>query len=394
MIIDGELDRGSNRRRRVLIAYKYIPQYRQVFFEGLRDRLAEKRIELDLVYGDPVEGESEKLDAVYINWATHMPNRMIRVLGKNFIYQPIMKLARSYDLVIVEQANRLLVNPILLCMNKLRLTRVAYWGHGKDFQGGDSLVERLFKRVLIPHAHWWFAYNEVSASVVREAGYPDERITRVMNTIDSERLKKALSEVSLQEVEECRRRIGLTGNNVCIYIGGMYANKRIPFLLEACERARERIPDFEIVFLGGGVDRPLADAFAAKHDWAVSCGPVFGREKAIYMKLAKLLLMPGLVGLAIIDAFAAEIPIVTTNVPYHSPEIEYLNSGKNGEMIFGAGDVEQYADRIVSLLRDESYLGHLRAGCRQAAETYTMEAMVNRFADGVMAALDGDGALT
>ena len=115
------------------------------------------------------------------------------------------------------------------------------------------------------------------------------------------------------------------------------------------------------------------------------CGPTFGREKAINLKLAKLLLMPGLVGLAIIDAFAAQVPIVTTNVPYHSPEIDYLIDGVNGEMT--ADNKEDYADRIVSLLRDENRLSDLRSGCREAARKYAMDAMVTKFAAGVLGAL-------
>jgi L-malate glycosyltransferase len=40
------------------------------------------------------------------------------------------------------------------------------------------------------------------------------------------------------------------------------------------------------------------------------------------------MLMPGLVGLAVLDAFADGIPRVTTVIEYHSPEIEYLVPGR------------------------------------------------------------------
>jgi glycosyltransferase involved in cell wall biosynthesis len=373
---------------RVMIAYKYVPQYRQAFFEGLRKRLARDRVDLDLIYGDPAGDDVRKSDAVAPAWAVHVSSKHFGLGARKLTYQPIARRSSSYDLVIVEQANKLLVNPILLGMNGLGLTRVAFWGHGKDFQGDDHFVMRSLKRAMLPRVHWWFAYNDVSAAVVRAAGFPDERITRVMNTIDNEALKKSLEGITHEEVERHRHKLGLRGQNVCIYVGAMYGKKRLPFLLEACERVRRQIPDFEIVFLGSGIDRALVDAFAAKHTWAKACGPTFGREKAIALKLAKLFLMPGLLGLAIIDTFAAEVPVVTTAVPYHSPEIEYLIDGVNGEIVPSADSVADYADRIVALLRDEGRRAILRSGCRAAARKYTMRAMVDRFADGVLGALE------
>jgi glycosyltransferase involved in cell wall biosynthesis len=373
--------------QRVLVASKFVTQYREALYEGLRLRLSEHDVKFDLAYGDPIGDDAKKADSVRLEWAIHVPNKYVSIGNRRLIYQPVAKLSASYDLVIVEQATKLLVNPILLAMNRLKITRVAFWGHGKDFQGGDGLLARRLKRALIPHVHWWFAYNELSAAVVREAGYPDERITRVMNTIDNETLRTFLDEVTPEEVEQHREKLGLCGKNVCVYVGGMYDKKRLPFLLEACVLIRREIPDFEVVFLGSGVDRPLVDQFASKHRWARSCGPTFGRQKAVNLKLAKLLLMPGLVGLAIIDAFTAKVPIVTTRVDYHSPEIDYLIDGVNGEMILASESASDYANAVVSLLRSEERLAILRNGCEVASQKYTMNSMVNRFADGILSAL-------
>jgi glycosyltransferase involved in cell wall biosynthesis len=208
-----------------------------------------------------------------------------------------------------------------------------------------------------------------------------------MNTIDNEALKSYLNELTPEETEQHRRKLGLHGRNVCAYVGGMYEKKRLPYLFAACEQLRYQIPDFEIVLMGSGVDRPLVDCFASKHSWAIACGPTFGREKALTLSLAKLLLMPGLVGLAIIDAFTAEVPIVTTDVPYHSPEIDYLINGVNGKMIPTTDSVSDYVAAVVSLLSNHGRLAALREGCRASAGEYTMNSMVTRFTDGVLNAL-------
>ena len=43
---------------------------------------------------------------------------------------------------------------------------------------------------------------------------------------------------------------------------------------------------------------------------------------------ANLMLIPGLVGLAVVDSFAAQCPVVTTDFRGHSPEFEYIEWDK------------------------------------------------------------------
>ncbi len=374
--------------KRVLIVYKYVPQYRETFFNQLRSRLADSGIDLVLVYGDPTLSEALKRDAVRLSWAVYVRSRVVRLSARtNLIYQPVVSLASDCDLVIVEQANRLLVNPVLLLLCKAGLAKLAFWGHGSNFQGEDTLAARWVKSLMARHVSWWFAYNELSAKTVEALGFPRRRITRVMNTIDSRGLAEALASVSDGEISEVQRRLGLSDSPVCLYIGGMYKLKRLDFLLDACNLIHAKMPEFRMVFVGSGVEAYKVEEFAAEHEWCRFVGAQFDRGKALYLRLAQLLLMPGLLGLAIIDSFVAGVPVVTTNVPYHSPEVEYLRSGDNGVMVDSPGDAAAYASKVVDLLRDDQALLHLRLGCARSAETYSMERMVERFSQGIQEAL-------
>jgi glycosyltransferase involved in cell wall biosynthesis len=373
--------------RKVLIAYKYVPQYRAPFFDQLRDKLAADDIELTLVYGDPTPSEATKKDASKLPWATYLPSRSFVIRGSHLLYQPFLRLSKDFDLIIVEQANRLLINPLLILLHRLGLRHVAYWGHGKNFQTREPGLARWLKNYLATNVGWWFAYNETSAKVVMELGYPSERITRVMNTIDNQKLANDLASVTDAEVEALRARMGIDTSNVCLYIGGMYDLKRLDFLFEALLEIKHRIPDFRMIFLGSGVDKHKAEAFVQQHTWCSFEGSRFGREKATYMKLGKLILMPGLVGLAIIDSFVAGLPIVTTDLNYHSPEIEYLQSGRNGVMVQAADDASAYAVRVSDLLQNDAALQKLREGCAASAEEYSMAQMVERFSNGIKEAL-------
>ena len=106
-----------------------------------------------------------------------------------------------------------------------------------------------------------------------------------------------------------------------------------------------------------------------------------------YFLLAKLALMPGGVGLGVLDSFVLDTPMVTTDVSYQGPEIEYLLDGVNGLVVAGDPGPREYASAVVSTLRDDALLARLRQGCRERRELYTIEAMVENFAAGVRAAL-------
>ena len=78
--------------------------------------------------------------------------------------------------------------------------------------------------------------------------------------------------------------------------------------------------------------------------------------------------MPGLVGLAVVDSFAAGCPLVTVDLDLHSPEIEYLRDGVNGVCLPGGTGPAAYAEAVADLLDDPARLEVLREGCREAAD--------------------------
>ena len=106
----------------------------------------------------------------------------------------------------------------------------------------------------------------------------------------------------------------------------------------------------------------------------------------MYFRLARLCLLPGAVGLAIVDAMAYETPLLTTRSPDHGPEIGYLDPGENGWMTDCLS--EDYAAAINHLLSDADLRMRLVEGCRRTASRITLGNMVERFRWGVVSALE------
>jgi len=141
-----------------------------------------------------------------------------------------------------------------------------------------------------------------------------------------------------------------------------------------------------MIFLGAGPEEDKIKCAAEELKWCHYIGPKFNNDKVPFFKLADVFFMPGLVGLAILDSFAMQTPIITTNYQYHSPEIEYLENGINGLMV--ENDIEIYSNSVVYLLMDDKRLKKLKGNCKESAGKYTIENMVKNFHDGIIKALN------
>lgn len=373
---------------KIAIIYKTIPHYRRDFYNRLRKTLAEENVDLLLLYGQPSRRDALKNDTIDLEWAVKVPSKIFELGRSEFYWQPVLHYLKDVDLVIVEQASKLLVNYILLIQNWLGIRKLAFWGHGKNFQetSANPLGEWI-KRQISNRVHWWFAYNEMSARVVREIGFSGERITLVQNAVDTHFLSRTLQDLAPAQIEKVRQELNLYSTNVGIYAGGLYPEKRIPFLLEALQLIRQQVTDFEMIFIGDGMQADVVKQFSAQFPWIHYVGPKFDSEKVPYYAISKVFLMPSLIGLSILDTFALETPLVTTNAVGHGPEIEYLENNINGIMVDDAVNPQVYANVVTHLLSNEKTRQELIRGCRAAKSNYTVENMVERFADGILCAL-------
>lgn len=374
-------------RARVVYAFPTSHRFRVPFHKQLRAELAARDIDYDYLF-DPHDDNDRKGDTHAIDWATPVRQTNIRVGRRVLKLQHAWKAAAGADLLIVQQQNSLLFNYLAQLGLVPEVNKVALFGHGRNFQAErpDALRER-FKRYWASKADWWFCYTERSADVVAGHGFPRERITVFNNAIDTSAIGRELAAIDAVEQEQLRQHLFGGTRMVGLHLGGLYREKRVAFLLNAAAAVRRQVPDFHLLVIGGGPEAELIRAAAGRHDWIYYAGPKFGAEKSLLVSLARVQLMPGLVGLGILDSFAYGTPLVTTNVPFHSPEIAYLENGTNGVMVADPEDVAGYAAAVVRVLTDDAYRAAMQAGARAALRTYSMENMVRRFADGVVQVL-------
>lgn len=371
--------------KKVVIIQRTLVHYRKEFFNGLKTALDKEGVELTLIYGKQTREEGLKKDEIDLEWSKCIPNVAIGIGNKTLTWQPCLKELRDKDLVIVESANKLILNYILMIVRKYSKIKLGFWGHGRNMQDAPDSLGNRFKYLFIKQCDWWFAYTQGVKNFLIEKGYPEGQITAVQNAIDTQSLQDFYARVTDAEIEAIREELELQGNHIGIFCGGIYPEKRIDFLLECCIKIKEKIPTFEMLFIGAGMDSPKVIKAAIQYPWIHYLGTKLGEHRVKYFKISSLFLMPGLVGLGILDSFAFETPIVTTNYEFHSPEIEYLEHGYNG--IVTENTVEAYSNTVAKILL-EGGDQPMRENCRLSARKYTIEQMVDNFKSGILKALN------
>lgn len=374
---------------RVIIVQRILSKYRVPFFEELRRCLIKDNIKFEFIHGI---GNAEDQKRGYVGslpWAKVISERYFSFGKTGFVFQPYGKYLKDADLVIVQQEMRWLLNYWLL-LSPNRPFKLAFWGHGYNHQAPLNSFDNKIKKVFLKKVDWWFAYTQGVAGWIKAQGFSPEQVSVVQNSIDTRKMQSIMDGVSSAEIAAFRKRNNIDGAaKVGLFCSGMYPEKRLDFLLEACREVKNKIPSFHMIFIGAGPQEGIAKRACAQTPWMHYLGPQYEREKILAFLASDIMLMPGLVGLNILDCFVAGIPLITTAYPYHSPEIEYLVSGVNGAIT--ENDLSAYTDAVAGLLENTGKLDLLKRGCAVSAQQYSMENMVANFHKGIQDCLDFQG---
>jgi glycosyltransferase involved in cell wall biosynthesis len=372
----------------VLFVCEWIPRYQLRFFASLRSELEDRDVRLVVVQGDPPGQTALRRDAGRLDWAIHRPNKYLPIGRRRLVWQPASREARASELVVVDQASRMLFNYWLLARQARGGVKMALLGHGANLNvARASRIGERVKAAVSRRPHWWFAYTEGARERVESLGYPGDRITVVQNSALSVDARTAIKSVTEGDMAGLRGELRLGDGPVALFLGSLYKEKRWRYLLDATRQVSARRPGFMLVIAGDGPDRKAILELAAGREDVRVVGRADGARKATLLRAADLLLMPGAVGLAVTDAFAAGIPIITTAGPTHGPEFEYLEDWANARILPASATAAQYGDVVLETLDSPELLDTLSAGARESGAVYTQEAMVTRFTDGIARAL-------
>ena len=164
--------------------------------------------------------------------------------------------------------------------------------------------------------------------------------------------------------EAIKQKYGIKESKVVLYVSRLKESKKIGLLLDALAN----VDNVAVVAMGAGITPELQNKFDSAPN-LYYLGQKYGDEGNEVWAMGDVFSIPVSVGLGINEAIFWGMPTVTM-AGFQPPEIYYLKEGKTG---FITKNEVEYKERLLALLRDESYLAYMQQEC---AKEYEREASI------------------
>jgi glycosyltransferase involved in cell wall biosynthesis len=376
---------------KVALSYRVIWHWRLPIFKRLAARPG---TEFRAFYGSDHPG-TKTVSAKNIEGIDHRRLFTLRINSKyhgeriTFSFCPtlLIHLARFRpDVILTEGGSNILNNFLIFFYAGLTGTPVVWWTLGPRLgEGRMSLLQRIFRRTVVAmerRSASLLGYSTLATRYFDEQGYPKEDQFQLVNCVDTDLVARQ-REAAREQVEPLRRKLGLEGKKVLLYVGEIANTKRLEDLIDVYARLRQKHLDLRLVIVGDGEHRPALEEHArrAGAEDVIFTGRVIEGVSA-YFLLGDVFVLPGLGGLAISQAMAHSLPVIATKAD--GCELDLVEDGQNGYILTPGDQDRMYAvlDQIVS---DAEVLRKMSDHSRWIIDN---KYNINTYMDALIAALD------
>ena len=306
------------------------------------------------------------------------------------IVLPLLLAARDlsrYDVVVFHSYLGWAFHLLRRWLDSRSRVKTLTWFHGleplyhravsEEYRRTGRVISRRFRllhHVLLPHllklscrrSEAVLCFNSTEAAYLAKQGWATaDRIHRVTNGVE------AGCFVSRRHRPVARR---------LLFVGQWLPAKGTRYLIEAFT-ALAAIGDFELACVGTGASvESIRQEFPAVVRSSVSVLPRVDREQLYEeLRLADVFVFPTLsegFSCALLEAMAAELPVVTTPV---GAAVDFIATGRNG-VIVPCGNVASLVAAVTRMAGDIQTRTTLGASARQTALRFTVEASCADFA--------------
>src|SRR5262245_4114985 len=366
----------------VVVVQPTLPRYRWPLFE----RLASRVDSLTVVHGHRrLPGETvspgHRLKGVSTIAVGH------EVLGPVFWMPTMWHVAgdRRWNLAVFGWNARYAHLPASLIRARRLGTGVVLWGHGYS-TSDDGSLRRTYRNHLARWADAVVTYNHGAARKLIDEGMAADRVFVAPNALDGDAIERAMQSWNdrPEALREFQARLGVQGCPIALHVSRLKNARRLRTLVDTWTRIVAILPRARLVIVGDGPARNDLDSMVRESGLSgsiIPVGPAYDEhEVAPYFMMARLLLHPVKIGLALNHAMGYGVPVATFADPAHqNPEFEALQDGVNG-VLAADGDVDALARRAVEVLGDERLAARLGTGARETMHTrYALDTMVDGF---------------
>ncbi|HEY3755721.1 MAG TPA: glycosyltransferase family 4 protein [Opitutaceae bacterium] len=245
-----------------------------------------------------------------------------------------------------------------------------YQPKNRGFDWGKICGALLRSRDLLDRGDAIFTGNAEAASLVRRH-HPLRRVIVHPHSIDL----RAYQHDHRLEAESAYPRI--RGRDLILAVGRIDPAKNQAWLVEHWPETAKRLPNAHLMLVGAATDvtylhavQRRIDILGLRDHITIAGGLPSGDPRLTgLMQAARAMVLPSLAesfGLVILDAWAAETPIIAARNPGAESLIEH---GRNG-LLFQLHERQEYLDCVVGAVKDPSFTARLIAGGRQSVSEF------------------------
>jgi 1,2-diacylglycerol 3-alpha-glucosyltransferase len=304
------------------------------------------------------------------------------------------------DVVLALNNTTQLTEYLALFICKLMGIKFVWWTHGFNHH---QLKNQFFQSIKKKYALSFLSkgdsiitFSPAGKDYLVKNNIRAAKIFTASNTLDTDKLKKLKKSLSvnfnkeqflLSKFPDYKES---ADSVVLLFSGRLNINKKVDNAIRTVKLLNDRGVCARLLIVGDGKEKEALVTLAASlnlHDRIYFAGSVFGDELVTpYFLASDLFIMPGYIGLAIVHAFAFDLPVITEDIKIHSPEIQYLKPGVNGCFV-KENNAADMADTIMAINNDHTYLNKLKRGTK---ESVSNEANIHKMLSNMNAALFRD----
>ncbi|GHA46106.1 hypothetical protein GCM10007103_28980 [Salinimicrobium marinum] len=333
--------------KKVAIVYPYLPAYRIPFFEKLERELEEHGIELTIYSGTNLgqkkvkEISSSSLKISKQQRAGFSINKFQVQWQKGLLRE----VSRDNPSMFIFMYNAGILNYSLLMLS-LSLHKIPFYiwtsGHKRfGLSTSQHKIKDRFKSMGINRASGIISYSSYYKNQLEESGYSPEKIFVAQNTVNVENI---IQKYPFSEIKRTYETVKF------LFVGNVIETKSIDKALHCFKKIKEQGYNFQFDVVGEGYHLQTLKALSAKlglQEQVNFHGAKYGEDAAAFFLISNVFLLPGTGGLAINEAMAYGLPIITT--PGDGTAHDLVN--KNGFLLDFNFPPEQLEDAIFFFLK-------------------------------------------
>jgi glycosyltransferase involved in cell wall biosynthesis len=347
----------------VLVLQEQIPPYRVPFFRFLANEMDRRDLDLRVLSSSALPGLDE---LGFGHQRAPVATGGLSALGAIHRQRPLaLILPHSSRFAPVAAATRL---------QQRRGRKQLLWGMGMARRYGIALPDdsppasEAIRRSMLSACDHYLSYTEISTRSLFKVGYEATRITTLNNAVEQ-----------IAAPEEAMNAQRVPGQ--MLFVASLVEDKEPLAAVAIADRLRSIAQGTTLHIVGDGPLRNQCEQAASSREWVDYHGTQRGPQLRDLALSSDMAIIPGRVGLAILEMASAGLPMATSAASLHGAEIAYLKDGVNG--VFLDRNINLAAKEIAALLTDRPAVERMRNEAIGTARMHTVQDMAANFSAGV-----------